>query len=186
MNKGLLVRPAVWSAAFCHEIRGAMDAGDAEAAEIVDGGIALDESVRRAFDVTVAPESLAQVERALGRLQPQVSEFFRLPLNGAVGLSCLRYTEGGYYLRHRDRDPQPESGTEDRRVSVIVWLNSAASGAAVGDFEGGTLRLFEPGKGEALEIIPVTGTLVAFPSEWPHEVTPVTRGTRDVVVDWWL
>jgi predicted 2-oxoglutarate/Fe(II)-dependent dioxygenase YbiX len=186
MKPGLLVARAVWSNTFCNEIRRAMDLGDAEAAEIIDGDFTVDAGVRRAFDVTIAPEALDLVERALERLRPRVSDFFRLPLAGSVGVSCLRYGQGGHYLRHQDRDPQPGSGTEDRRVSVIVWLNSAGPENAGGEFEGGTLRLFEPGRRDAHALIPTAGTLVAFSSEWPHEVTPVKWGTRDVVVDWWL
>ncbi len=186
MTSGLLVLPNVWTPTFCLEVRQAMDAGDADAAEIVDRGLTVDEAVRRALDVTIAPTALARIEQALESVRPLVADFFHVPLTGSVGVTCLRYLEGGRYLRHRDRDPRPGSGTEDRRVSVIVWLNSGASDTTVGDFAGGTLCLFEPGHAAAQEITPVAGTLVAFPSEWPHEVRPVIRGTRDVVVDWWL
>ena len=161
-----------------------MDAGDSGPAEIVDGAITVDDQVRRAFDVTIAPPALTRVEDALARLRAHVADFFRVSVTGSVGVTCLRYVEGGHYLRHRDRDPQPGSGTEHRRISVIVWLNSGASAHGTGEFAGGTLRLFEPGRRDVHQIIPEAGTLVAFPSEWPHEVLPVTRGTRDAVVDW--
>jgi predicted 2-oxoglutarate/Fe(II)-dependent dioxygenase YbiX len=34
--------------------------------------------------------------------------------------------------------------------------------------------------------VPRAGTLVAFPSDVPHEVLPVTSGLRDAVVDWFF
>jgi predicted 2-oxoglutarate/Fe(II)-dependent dioxygenase YbiX len=35
-----------------------------------------------------------------------------------------------------------------------------------------------------LDVVPVAGTLVAFPSHVLHEVLPVTAGIRDAIVDW--
>jgi predicted 2-oxoglutarate/Fe(II)-dependent dioxygenase YbiX len=163
-----------------------MDRGDSGPAEILDGEISVDDTVRRALDVTIAPRVLIRVEHAVARVRLRAADFFQVPLTGSVGATFLRYLEGGHYLRHRDCDPRPGSGTEDRRVSVVVWLNSGASDASAGEFGGGTLRLFAPGQHDAHEIIPAAGTLVAFPSEWPHEVLPVTYGTRDVVADWFL
>jgi predicted 2-oxoglutarate/Fe(II)-dependent dioxygenase YbiX len=32
--------------------------------------------------------------------------------------------------------------------------------------------------------VPTRGTLVAFPADMLHEVTPVVEGTRNAVVDW--
>ena len=183
---GVLLLPNAWTPEFCLEVRHAMDDGEPEPAEIVEGAITLDDTVRRAFDVTIDPRVLTRLEAALAHARPRIADFFRVALTGSVGATCLRYVEGGHYLRHRDRDPQPGSGTEDRRISVIVWLNSATSDIAAGEFQGGTLNLFTPDARQPTAIIPVAGTLVAFPSEWPHEVLPVTRGTRDVVVDWFL
>jgi SM-20-related protein len=185
MTAAFLVEPAVWDRAFCDEVRRAMDRGDAGEAEIVDEGISVDTSVRRAFDVTIDSPTLARVERALARQRPRIAQAFKEPLTGSVGLTCLRYTTGGRYRRHRDSDPRPGSGTEHRKVSVIVWLSTASSDDVRGEFGGGTLRLYQPGASDAHEFGPVAGTLVAFPSDWSHEVTPVTWGTRDVVVDWW-
>jgi predicted 2-oxoglutarate/Fe(II)-dependent dioxygenase YbiX len=186
MTAGLLVMPGVWSQAFCNRVRQAIDAGEGAEAEIVDGTIGVDVSVRQALDVTIDPAMLAQIERRLAKLASPIGAFFDLALTASVGVTCLRYFPGGHYLPHRDCDPTPGSGTDDRRVSMILWLNSSASGGAPGGFEGGLLRLFAPDRDEPVELVPVAGTVVAFPSEWPHEVTAVTRGCRDVVVDWWL
>lgn len=93
------------------------------------------------------------------------------------GVGFLRYRAGGFYKPHRDRGRVPSwPGAARRRLSVLLFLNSEGE-----DFEGGQLRLFEP---ERRDIIPVAGALVAFPSAWLHEVTPVQSGIRDVIVDW--
>lgn len=163
-----------------------MDEGHADHAEILDAGTLVDEDVRRALDVSVSEGVLDTVEQALAHERARAATFFDVVLGGSVGASFVRYLEGGHYLRHRDRDPLFEAGTDARLVTVVVWLNSADSPTAAGAFAGGTLRLIDPDSGRVQDLLPTAGTLVAFPAEWPHEVRPVTRGTRDVVVDWWL
>lgn len=183
MNASVLVEQNAWPAAFCHDVRLAMEAGEAGAAEIIDGGYVIDDTVRLAYDVTLPRDWTRRLERAVAALVPRLSVFFDVPLSETVGVTCLRYPEGGMYRRHRDRDPRPGSGTEMRLVSMIVWLNSGTTATDRGEFDGGILRLYPDGD-DAIAITPVAGTLTAFPAEWPHEVTPVTRGTRDAVVDW--
>lgn len=162
-----------------------MDEGDAEAAEILADGLQVDAEVRRALDITIAPDVLDRVEASLARQRARAAAFFDVALAGSVGASCLRYPEGGHYRRHRDRDPRFDSDTDVRLVTVVVWLNTADEGTTKGAFGGGSLCVDDSG-GRTHQIVPVAGTLVAFPADWPHEVMPVTRGTRDVVVDWWL
>ena len=46
------------------------------------------------------------------------------------------------------------------------------------------LRLY-PSTRDVIEIVPRRGLLVAFSATMPHEVTVVTGGVRDAVVDWY-
>jgi len=162
-----------------------MDVGATAPAEVVDGQPVVDLAVRDALDVTLDEALLDELDDQLQMHRGIAAEHFGLTLGGSVGASCLRYPPGGHYRRHRDRDPDFGPGTDDRQLTVVVWLNSADTPTAAGDFSGGTLRVFAPG-GMIHDVIPKAGTLVAFPADWPHEVLPVTRGLRDVVVDWWL
>jgi len=43
---------------------------------------------------------------------------------------------------------------------------------------------FKDGPGAPICIDPRRGALVAFSAETAHQVQPVTRGVRDVIVDW--
>jgi len=183
MNEAVLLARSVWTPELCRDIRKAMDDGEAEPAEIVDGGFTLDTVARNALDVTLSPAWTRTVEAAVQALWPRIESFFAIDVSWSVGVTCLRYQEGGLYRRHRDRDPAPGSGTDMRRVSLIVWLSTATTTRDRGEFDGGTLRLYPEGA-DAIDIPPVAGTLVAFPSDWSHEVLPVTRGTRDAIVDW--
>jgi predicted 2-oxoglutarate/Fe(II)-dependent dioxygenase YbiX len=161
-----------------------MDAGAAGPADILTGDAHTDTTVRRALDITVDERILSRIEHALAEVRSDLARHFDVPLTDSVGVTFLRYLEGGRYRRHQDADPRPGSGTEDRRVSLIVWLTSGTSPNAPGDFTGGVLRLWRPGAAAPDDLVPEAGTLVAFPSVWPHEVLPVTGGVRDAVVDW--
>jgi predicted 2-oxoglutarate/Fe(II)-dependent dioxygenase YbiX len=164
-----------------------MDRGRASSAEIYRDGFVVDDQVRKTFDVDVEPETIGEVERALAGARADVSRFFGASLTGTEGPGFLRYPAGGFYRAHRDRlenpgDPFP------RRVSVVVFLSSATAGHGDGCCEGGALRLYGVADPDddalPLDIAPVIGTLVAFPSDVLHEVLTVTTGVRDAIVDW--
>jgi len=60
-----------------------------------------------------------------------------------------------------------------RKISMSLILND--------DYEGGDLILYQIGKMKS-----VKGSLIFFPSFLPHEVSPVTKGTRYSLVMWFL
>ena len=154
-----------------------MDRGEPTPAEVHANGFVVDRRVRRTLEVEVDSTTVAEVERSIAGVCPRVARFFGIPLSGDEGPGFLRYPAGGFYRRHRD----VLSGSGDdfpRRISVVMFLTSAGERC-----EGGALRIYRP---DPFDIAPRAGTLVAFPSEVPHEVLPVTSGVRDVVVDWFF
>ena len=171
----MFVRPEFWLPSDCARIRAAMDSGAATPAEIVADDYRVDEEARRAFEVEVGDDVISEVQHAIGRIRPAIAEFFGIALHGDEGPGFLRYRIGGFYRRHLDFSPEWDERFP-RRISVVVFLTSAGE-----QCEGGSLRVYLP---EVREVAPRAGTLVAFRSEVPHEVLPVTSGVRDVVVDW--
>jgi predicted 2-oxoglutarate/Fe(II)-dependent dioxygenase YbiX len=171
------VRPDFWPLSDCVRIRTAMERGHASPAEVYEDGYRVDEHARHAFDVEIGLEVADEVQRAIDAIRPEVARFFGIPLSGDEGPGFLRYLAGGFYRRHCDVAP---GWDEDfpRRISVVLFLTTAGEQG-----EGGMLRLYEP---ESRDIVPRAGTLVAFPSDVPHEVLPVTSGLRDAVVDWFF
>ena len=166
----------------CRWMRAAMDAGARRTADVLDehhGG-------RRALDVDVPDEVVAFVESCLDARREEIAAFFDTPLSGREGAGFLRYEAGGFYGPHVDRADVPSWPDAARRaITIVVFLNSSRDANTRGEFEGGCLRLFPNGTTDAhLDIVPTEGTLVAFPSCTPHEVTSVTGGCRDAVVDW--
>jgi predicted 2-oxoglutarate/Fe(II)-dependent dioxygenase YbiX len=154
-----------------------MDRGESTPAEVHANGFVVDRQVRRTLEVEVDSPTVAEVERSIGSVCERVARFFGVPLSEEEGPGFLRYVAGGFYRRHRD--VLSDSGEDfPRRISVVMFLTSAGE-----QYEGGALRIYQP---EAFDIAAKAGTLVAFPSEVPHEVLPVTSGVRDVVVDWFF
>ena len=175
----MYVRRGAIDRATCERIRGAMDAGRAEPAEVYADGYVADQTVRRTLDVSVGDDVVRDVERLLEDIRPDVSRFFDVTVRASEGPGFLRYRPGGFYRVHHDVAPGDEF---PRRISVVLFLTSAEGDA------GGELRLYDVrGTGreeEPFDITPEMGTLVAFPSDVLHEVLPVRAGSRDVVVDW--
>jgi len=168
------VIPEFWDRVNCARVRTAMDRGHASCAEIYDAGYQVDDAARRALEVDVDETMIDEVQRALDSIRGQVAQFFGTPLSGEEGPGFVRYASGGFYRVHRDVAPGHDEFP--RRISIVLFLTTAGV-----DFEGGALRLYGD---STREIAPRAGTLVAFPSDVPHEVLPVTAGVRDAIVDW--
>jgi hypothetical protein len=85
------------------------------------------------------------------------------------GWLYVKYDEGQFYKQHCDEFP----GTP-RLVTISVALND--------DYEGGEWAWFDR------EIVAGfhKGDAVMFPSNWmfPHEILPVTKGTRHALITW--
>jgi predicted 2-oxoglutarate/Fe(II)-dependent dioxygenase YbiX len=172
--------------ATCRWIQQAMDAGSQEPAAVLHDVIDIEVEARRATDVDVGDEVMALVESRLDACRDAVAAFYRLILHGREGCGFLRYDAGGFYGPHVDRAEVPSwPGASRREITVVLFLNSSTEAAPAGEFGGGVLRVFPGGfGGEPVDVVPRRGLLVAFPAASPHEVTVVTHGRRDAVVDW--
>ena len=168
----------------CRRVQAAMDDGTPELAEVLTDGFELQEDVRRATQIDIADTVLAMVDATLDTVRIPVASFYRLILQSREGASFLRYETGGFYKPHVDRAHVPSWPlTERRQITMVLFLESSREVEPSGGFNGGILRLF-PEDGDPIEIPPTSGTLVAFPASMSHEVTRVTSGRRDTIVDW--
>jgi predicted 2-oxoglutarate/Fe(II)-dependent dioxygenase YbiX len=86
-----------------------------------------------------------------------------------TGYDLLRYKEGQYYKEHTDSFIH-----EPRLISCSFHLND--------DYEGGEFAFF----GRKLKYKLNKGDVLMFPSTfmYPHEVMPVTKGTRYSIITW--
>jgi hypothetical protein len=87
------------------------------------------------------------------------------------GYELLKYSEGGFYIQHVD-----SFKARPRAVSCSFILND--------DFEGGEFAFFDRELKYKLE----KGDALMFPSNfmYPHEVMPVTQGTRYSIITWFI
>ncbi|HLG53937.1 MAG TPA: 2OG-Fe(II) oxygenase [Vicinamibacterales bacterium] len=185
MVLSIFTAPDVMDAPTCRRVQGAMDAGVPEPAEVLHDTISVQEEVRRASEIDVPDVVLVMVETCLDRMLDSIAAFYRLSLQSREGPSFLRYETGGFYKPHVDRARVPSwPATARRQVTMVLFLESSRDAEPAGGFSGGLLRLFPDGAGAPIDITPTRGTVVAFPAAMRHEVTPVTSGRRDTVVDW--
>jgi hypothetical protein len=87
------------------------------------------------------------------------------------GYELLRYTEGQFYTTHTD-----SFKGRPRAVSCSFALND--------DYEGGEFAFFDRELVYKLK----KGSCIMFPSNfmYPHEIMPVTSGTRYSIVTWFV
>lgn len=87
------------------------------------------------------------------------------------GYELLKYPEGCFYIQHVD-----SFKARPRAVSCSFILND--------DFEGGEFAFFNRELKYRLE----KGDAIMFPSNfmYPHEIMPVTKGTRYSIITWFI
>ena len=100
--------------------------------------------------------------------------FFKFDLFGInEGFQFTNYeAPSGKYGKHVDRG----INLPVRKLSISIQLTNPEK------YEGGELYLYDDDKGTVMD--KTQGTLILFPSYILHEVTPVTKGTRNSLVTW--
>lgn len=88
-----------------------------------------------------------------------------------TGYDLLRYREGQFYIQHTD-----SFKAQQRSVSCSFLLNE--------DYDGGEFAFFD----REIIIKGGKGSIVMFPSNFmfPHEIMPVTSGTRYSIITWYV
>jgi len=87
------------------------------------------------------------------------------------GYDLLKYEVGGFYSQHKDSFKE-----RPRTISCSFALND--------DYEGGEFAFFDRELVYKLK----KGSCIMFPSNfmYPHEIMPVTSGTRYSIVTWFV
>ena len=174
---------AVWRGLFSTaELDGLVRLGDSlalEKAELSNGrGYENIRSTRVAW-VPRGPNTesvYARVEQAVLELN---ARFFRFDLSGLAAMQYALYggQEGGHFDWHKDygRDPH-DPAQEPRKLTLSLQLSDA------GDYKGCDLQIRA---GNLIDTVPrERGTLVAFPANVLHQVTPIESGIRRSLVIW--
>lgn len=152
---------------------GETDEGTVAVGASAGGGVSVVPTTKRREDLYLRDPMLHQMvsERLMSRLVPEVTKAFHF--DGYVletfKVGCYKAEKAGFFNAHRD-DYSP--ATKNRKFAVTVNLNT-------GDYEGGDLRFPEYGP----ELYrPPRGGAVVFSCSLLHEVVPVTKGHRFVLL----
>jgi len=104
-------------------------------------------------------------------IQAYNTKFEHCRIEEDSGYELLRYETGQFYTQHVD-----SFKARPRAVSCSFALND--------DYEGGEFGFFD----RELVIKAPKGGAVLFPSNfmYPHEIMPVTKGTRYSIITWFI
>lgn len=101
-------------------------------------------------------------------------KFYKFDISRIEELQYCVYKEGGHFKKHLDTVTIPNLG--QRKLTVIIQLSDEE------DYEGGELILHA--SADPVKMPKKKGSFIVFPSFILHEVTPVTKGERKVLVSW--
>ncbi|MEQ9171340.1 MAG: 2OG-Fe(II) oxygenase [Rhodospirillales bacterium] len=152
---------------------GERDDGTVAVGASAGGGVQVVPTTKRREDYYMRDKTLEQklLNRLMPRLVPEVSKAFHFEgyTVETFKIGCYKAEKAGFFTVHRD-DTTP--ATKHRKFAVTLNLNTD-------DYDGGDLRFPEYGP----ELYrPEKGAAVVFSGSLLHEVTPVTRGHRFVLL----
>jgi SM-20-related protein len=150
----------------------------------------VDERVRKVARLMPSTELFERVRQRLLDALKEVGAHFGISLRGCEDPQFLRYRVGDFFVAHQDGNTGLllSEREQSRRVSVVILLNSQSEIPLAGSYGGGSLVFSEwrPGRSQGqYSLAGEAGTLVAFPAETTHEVTPVLWGERHSIVSWY-
>jgi predicted 2-oxoglutarate/Fe(II)-dependent dioxygenase YbiX len=104
-------------------------------------------------------------------IQEYNKQFTRCNIEQDSGYDLLKYEVGGFYTTHTDSFKD-----RPRAVSCSFILND--------NYEGGEFAFFD----RELKYKLKKGSCIMFPSNfmYPHEIMPVTSGTRYSIITWFI
>lgn len=180
----LFIREQFFDESTCQKIVAAMSASE-EAPSALYGRSSsgsVDETMRKSQRHALQPEFVDLVRMELHESKSEIEEHFEIDLYNCEDPQFLRYRVGDFFVAHQDGNTgMLRLDQENRRISVVILLtpSDAYTGGdlVLHDYRNKVSRRPFSKKG--------VGTLVAFPSETTHEVTPVTSGERLSIACWY-
>jgi len=190
---GIFVREDFLDADRCARLCRELDASASVAPARVtsQGDDAVRTESRSTRVVKLSNQAQADVVRLFKDQSADIARHFDVELDTFEAPQCLLYREGDFFRAHTDSSDHPDAldYIRDRKVSLVLFLNSYSEELSEGCFGGGELVLYDlldgpawEGKGFPLEAS--AGLLVGFRSDMMHEVWPVLHGQRYAMVAW--
>jgi predicted 2-oxoglutarate/Fe(II)-dependent dioxygenase YbiX len=130
--------------------------------------ISCDEIIEKNYEIRKNIDNL--IYESVSNASKIYSKIFKtLQIEVDTGYQILRYNEGQFYIQHTD-----SFKLQQRSLSCSIQLND--------DYEGGEFAFFD----REVLIRSKKGSAILFPSNfmYPHEIMPVTKGTRYSIITW--
>jgi predicted 2-oxoglutarate/Fe(II)-dependent dioxygenase YbiX len=148
----------------------------------------IDERKRITQQLTPSKSTEHFIRHRLNTLKSTLEQHFQLTFRGYQKPLFYRYSPGGFFSIHQDCSDSPEAPDflRDRRVSIVIFLNSMTEDLQANSYCGGALTFYGL-MNDTRYGFPVAneaGMLVAFRSHLSHEVQRVTAGERYSIVSW--
>lgn len=150
----------------------------------------VDEAARKTVRLLPSAQTVEHITAKLIQVRAAIAAHFGLSLTKYEEPQFLRYEVGDFFVAHQDGNTglMLSEREQFRKISVVVFLNQQSEVPEAGSYGGGSLVFTEwrPRRNRGQYSLPAApGTLVAFPAETTHEVTPVTWGQRYSIVSWY-
>jgi SM-20-related protein len=141
----------------------------------------IDNNIRRSLKCELSPTFANVVKKKLGECISEVEAHFSIKVRECEEPQFLHYRVGDFFVAHQDGNTGLlRLAQENRRVSVVIFLSSSDA------HRGGELVFHDYREQRRFAFsMEKAGTLVAFPSETTHEVTPVVHGERFSIACWY-
>lgn len=101
----------------------------------------------------------------------EIKNHFEVDIDFVEPYELKRYTSGDYFGRHTD-NYYSLTGSIDRKITLSVQLTNDD------EYEGGEFNVL--GIKHKLK----KGSIISFPTFFPHEIAPIVSGTRWSLIGW--
>lgn len=174
----VLTVPRILEPEDCEWLIGLWKEGEKHVGQVAHGAESTDRKgvvrdIKRRYDYVVKEPDIEQriLQRVMPRLVPELKKIFHFHRweMEALRVGCYKASDSGFFDVHRDNC---NPSVQYRKYAVTINLNT-------GDYEGGVLRFPEYGN---QEFAPPPGGAIVFSCSMLHEVLPVTKGERFVLL----
>lgn len=181
-----------FDAELCVQLRCVMrSALESGALVFKSGTYQVDKNSRKATLAGVSVDIATMVVNRLQGVMPKLQQHFGIDLTHCASPEFLIYREGDFFRPHQDTvsDRRVPPEVEERKISTIIFLNSQSERPTINSYDGGYLNFYNLASNPnwntcRSRFVGNLGSLIAFPSQIFHEVTPITRGERYTIVTW--
>ena len=180
---GLLVREDFLDKSTCESVVAAMCSSESFQATLygrtTSGSV--DNNVRRSLRHDLSLSIVNVVKEKLFERTAEIEAHFSVKVRECEEPQFLHYRVGDFFVAHQDGNTGLlRLDQENRRVSVVIFLSSSDA------HRGGDLVFHDYREHKRFAFsMEKAGTLLAFPSETTHEVTPVISGERFSIACWY-